>query len=134
MTKKIRPHGAFRRNQEPLWAFSSVLLRHRAARKGTPMYKLHLPVTVTVGLSGFRDLSTVEDLLMFLDEWPAARRGPIREEVRRLCLAVYAGEATVEDARAAFVAFARIMNVLEPTFDAVPGYDIEASQTSTRLA
>ena len=44
--------------------------------------------------------------------------------MRRLCLAVYAGEATVEEARAAFVAFARLMNVLEPTFDAVPGYDI----------
>lgn len=92
------------------------------------MHKLHLPVTVTVGLSGSRDLLTVEDLLMFLDEWPAARRGPIREQVRRLCLAVYAGETTVEEARGSFVAFARVMNVLEPTFDAVPGYDIEPPQ------
>jgi hypothetical protein len=86
--------------------------------------KLHLPVTVTVGLSGTRDLLTVDDLLDFLDEWPPARRGPIRANVRRLCLAAIAQEATVEEAREAFVAFARMMNVLEPTFDPVPGYDV----------
>lgn len=88
------------------------------------MPKLPLPVTVFTCARDPRDLFTVDDLLEFLDEWPPARRGPLREEVRRLCLAVYAGEATVEEARAAFVAFARLMNVLEPTFDAVPGYDI----------
>lgn len=86
--------------------------------------KLHLPVTVTVGLSGSRDLLTVDDLLDFLEEWPPARRGPIRGNVRRLCLAAIAQEATVEEAREAFVAFARMMNVLEPTFDPVPGYDV----------
>lgn len=86
--------------------------------------RLHLPVTVTVGLSGSRDLVTIDDLLNFLDEWPAARRGPIRAQVRRLCLAALAHEATAEDAREAFVAFARMMNVLEPTLDPVPGYDI----------
>lgn len=88
------------------------------------MMKLHLPVTVFTCARDPRDLFTVEDLLEFLDEWPPARRGPLREEVRRVCLAVYAGEATVEDARKAFVTFARLMNVLEPKFDPVPGYDI----------
>ncbi|KAB2870801.1 MAG: DUF982 domain-containing protein [Bauldia sp.] len=88
------------------------------------MTKLHLPVTVFTGARGPRDLCTVEDLIEFLEEWPPARRGPLREEVRRLCLAVYAGEATAEDARKAFVVFARLMNVLEPTFDTVPGYDM----------
>lgn len=89
------------------------------------MRRLPLPVTVAVGLSGSRDLCTIDDILDFLDEWPPARRGPIRESVRRLCLAVHANEVTVEEAREAFVAFARLMNVLEPTFDAVPGYDVE---------
>ncbi len=88
------------------------------------MLRLPLPVTVAVGLSGSRDLTTIEDILEFLEEWPPARRGPIRESVRRLCLAVHAGEATPDEAREAFVAFARLMNVLEPTFDAVPGYDV----------
>lgn len=89
------------------------------------MPKLHLPVTVAVGIRGSRDLCTIEDLLAFLDDWPPARRGPIREQVKRQCLAVHANEATVEEAREAFVAFARLMNVLEPTFDPVPGYDID---------
>ncbi len=88
------------------------------------MATLRLPVTVFTCARGPRDLCTIEDLLEFLEEWPPARRGPIREHVRRLCLAVYAGEATVEEARATFVSFARLMNVLEPTFDPVPGYDM----------
>lgn len=96
------------------------------------MRRLPLPVTVAVGLSGSRDLSTIEDILDFLDEWPPARRGPIRESVRRLCLAVHADEATAEEAREAFVAFARLMNVLEPTFDAVPGYDVESHTEARR--
>lgn len=90
------------------------------------MAKLHLPVTVFVGSRGSRDLCTVEDIIEFLEEWPPARRGPLREDVRRLCLAVYAGEATAEEARATFVAFARLMNVLEPTFDPMPGHDLPA--------
>lgn len=85
---------------------------------------LHLPVTVCLGTHCMRDLTTIEDILEFLDEWPPARRGPIRDQVRRTCLAVYAGEASREDAREQFVAYARLMNVLEPTFDPVPGYDI----------
>lgn len=89
--------------------------------------RLHLPVTVTVGTSGSRDLLTIGDLLDFLDEWPPARRGPIRENVRRLCLAALAQEVSVEEAREAFVAFARMMNVLEPTFDPVPGYDMRST-------
>lgn len=89
--------------------------------------RLHLPVTVTVGLSGSRDLLTIGDLLDFLDEWPPARRGPIRANVRRLCLAALAQEVSVEEAREAFVAFARMMNVLEPTFDPVPGYDVRST-------
>lgn len=89
--------------------------------------RLHLPVTVTVGLSGSRDLLTIGDLLDFLDEWPPARRGPIRENVRRLCLAALAQEVSAEEAREAFVAFARMMNVLEPTFDPIPGYDMHST-------
>ncbi len=84
---------------------------------------LNLPVTVYLGTTCTRDLMTVEDILTFLDEWPPARRGPIRELVRRVCLAVYAGEATPEDARNAFVSFAKLMNVLEPTFAPVPIYE-----------
>lgn len=91
-------------------------------------YNLHLPVSVYLAPSCTRDLTTVEDILDFLDEWAPARRGPIREQVRRTCLAVYAGEATSHDARAEFVAFARLMNVLEPTFDPVPGYDTEVPE------
>lgn len=85
--------------------------------------RLHRPVTVTVGLSGSRDLLTIDDLLEFLDQSPPARRGPIRAKVRQLCLAAMAQEVSPEEAREAFVAFARVMNVLEPTFDPVRGYD-----------
>ncbi len=89
---------------------------------------LHLPVTVCLGTSCTRNLYTIEDILEFLDEWPPARRGPIREQVRRTCLSVYAGEATREDARETFVTYARLMNVLEPTFDPVPGYDLNRAE------
>lgn len=87
------------------------------------MQKFALPVTVAVGLCGARDLCTVDDILEFLDEWPAARRGPIREQVKRMCLAVYTGEATCEDAREMFVAYARLLNVLEPA----AGHDFAAA-------
>lgn len=90
------------------------------------MPKLALPVTVAVGLRGARDLCSVEDLLEFLEDWPPARRGPIREQVKRMCLAVYAGEATWADAREVFVTYARLLNVLEPSFDVVPGHDLSA--------
>lgn len=80
---------------------------------------LNLPVTVCLGTRCTRDLETIEDILAFLDEWPPARRGPIRELVRRVCIAVYSGEATTEDARRAFVSYARLLNVLEPIFDPV---------------
>jgi hypothetical protein len=82
---------------------------------------LHLPVTICLGASCTRVLVTVEDILDFLDEWPPARRGPIRDQVRPVCLGVAGGEATREEARQAFVAYARMMNVMktEPIFDPV---------------
>ena len=82
------------------------------------MPRLRLPITVHLGPSCRRDLYTTDDILDFLEEWPPARRGPIREKVRRTCLAAYAGEATTEEVRKAFVAYARLMGVIEPSRDA----------------
>lgn len=95
------------------------------------MNKLHLPVTVLVGRTGSRNLHTVEDLIDFLDEWPPARRGPLRENVYRCCLAALAREGSEAEAREAFVAFARLLNVLEPTFDTAPEYDTEKRNSAT---
>ena len=58
------------------------------------------------------DINTVREALVFLNQWPKARRGPVYSCAVRSCNAAIAGQMTTEQARQAFVSFARITGVL----------------------
>jgi hypothetical protein len=73
---------------------------------------LSTPVTVLAGLGTHRDLQSVFDLLDFLNEWPIGRRGPIYVTAYKACSAALAGQGSADQARQAFVAFARVGNAL----------------------
>ena len=73
---------------------------------------LDAPITVMAGLGIRRELTTLFDLLDFLNEWPHARRGPIYLTAHRACSAAVAGQLTTEQARQSFIAFARVSNTL----------------------
>ncbi|MER8373221.1 DUF982 domain-containing protein [Mesorhizobium sp. M1406] len=58
------------------------------------------------------DINSVREALVFLNQWPKARRGPVYSCAVRSCNAAIAGQMTTEQARQAFVSFARIAGVL----------------------
>lgn len=84
------------------------------------MVKRYPPITVKVGLRGSRDLYCLNDFIDFLDEWPAARRGPHRDRVRKCCVAALAKEESEAEARRMFIAYARLLGVLQPSVELVP--------------
>jgi hypothetical protein len=84
------------------------------------MVRLYPPVTVKVGLCGSRDLYYLNDFIDFLDEWPAARRGPHRDRVRKCCVAALATEKSEAEARRMFIAYARLLGVLQSTKEFMP--------------
>jgi len=69
------------------------------------------PVQVKTN-EAIHDINTVREALMFLDHWPKPRRGPVFNCAVRSCNAAIAGQMTTEQARQAFVSFARIARVL----------------------
>ena len=58
------------------------------------------------------DINSVREALVFLNQWPKARRGPVYSCAVRSCNAAIAGQMTTDQARQAFVGFARIAGVL----------------------
>ncbi|RJT23482.1 DUF982 domain-containing protein [Mesorhizobium waimense] len=58
------------------------------------------------------DIKSVREALVFLNQWPKARRGPVYSCAVRSCNAAIGGQMTTEQARQAFVSFARIAGVL----------------------
>jgi len=58
------------------------------------------------------DINSVREALVFLNQWPKGRRGPVYSCAVRSCNAAIAEQMTAEQARQAFVSFARIAGVL----------------------
>jgi hypothetical protein len=50
--------------------------------------------------------------LDFLISWPSGRQGPVYQTALNACLAASVDEVSTEDARRAFISFARITNIL----------------------
>lgn len=76
------------------------------------------------------DINSVREALVFLNQWPKVRRGPVYSCAVRSCNAAIAGEMTTEQARQAFVGFARIAGVLAKS-DFSPFADVQkAAQKS----
>lgn len=65
-----------------------------------------------------REITSIQEARAFLRRWPIGRRGPVYACAERSCNAATAGQMSVEQARQAFISFARIAGVLvrtEPT-------------------
>jgi len=74
------------------------------------------------------DINTVREALVFLNQWPKARRGPVYSCAVRSCNAAIAGHMSTEQARQAFVGFARIAGVLAKSdFSPLAGADQKLS-------
>ena len=75
-----------------------------------------VPVQVKIN-DAVHDINTVREALVFLNQWPKPRRGPVYSCAVRSCNAAIAGQMTTDQARQAFVGFARISGILaKPDF------------------
>ncbi|WP_044548229.1 DUF982 domain-containing protein [Mesorhizobium japonicum] len=99
------------------------------------MTGLAFPAPVQVKTSGVRhDINSVREALVFLNQWPKGRRGPVYSCAVRSCNAAIAGQMTTEQARQAFVSFARIAGVLARSdFSPLAGADQKLSVSGRSL-
>ncbi|MFU0505821.1 DUF982 domain-containing protein [Pseudaminobacter sp. NGMCC 1.201702] len=58
------------------------------------------------------EVYSVSQALDLLIDWPGTRQGPIYQTALNACLAATVEEVPTEDARRAFVSFARFSNIL----------------------
>jgi hypothetical protein len=58
------------------------------------------------------EVYSVSQALDFLIDWPGTRQGPIYQTALNACLAATVEEVPTEDARRAFISFARFSNIL----------------------
>ncbi|MET3597141.1 hypothetical protein ABID26_006565 [Mesorhizobium shonense] len=78
--------------------------------------------------NAIHDINSVREALVFLNQWPKVRRGPVYSCAVRSCNAAIAGQMTTEQARQAFVSFARIAGVLAKSdFSPLAGVDQKPS-------
>jgi hypothetical protein len=82
---------------------------------GTAMTSSHLltsPIGVSVGLGFKHEITSLDDIQGFLDEWAPSRRGPMYATAYKACRAARDGILTVDQAARAFHAFARSASIL----------------------
>ena len=77
------------------------------------------PVAVEVGMGSKLEIRNLADIHQFLIDWPPSRRGPVHSTAIRACDAARIGHLTTEQARRAFVEFAKCHQILWPDIDAV---------------
>lgn len=58
------------------------------------------------------EIYSVTQALDFLVAWPRGRQGPVYQTALNACLAASVDQLATEDARKAFISFARITNIL----------------------
>lgn len=58
------------------------------------------------------EMYSVNQALDFLISWPSGRQGPVYQTALNACLAATVDKVSTEDARKAFISFARITNIL----------------------
>jgi hypothetical protein len=72
-----------------------------------------LPVRiVTEWRAPVTEIYSVEEALAFLDNFPKGRESPVYQRAVKSCFAASAGEDSADNARKAFVAFARMAGIL----------------------
>ncbi|NGO53155.1 DUF982 domain-containing protein [Mesorhizobium camelthorni] len=77
-----------------------------------PVICFEKPVSIFVGLGFPREVESIWDAFVVLNEWPT--RGPAHEAVLNACRAGMNGKFDVETIRDAFEAFAREAGILMP--------------------
>lgn len=82
-------------------------------------FAFETPVAVSVGLGSRLEVRSLMDMHRFLQDWPHARRSSVYATATRACEAAKQGHLTTEQARRAFVSFAKCHDILWPDMDAV---------------
>ena len=89
-------------------------------RRSAPFFSMALTVLmlIPVRLQGLafpvpvhgviHDINIVREALLLLNQWPKPQRGPVYSCAVRSCNAASAGQMTTDQARKAFVGFARL--------------------------
>ncbi|MDG4881505.1 DUF982 domain-containing protein [Mesorhizobium sp. WSM4884] len=80
------------------------------------MDRLHFftPVRIARGQGyPFEEVDSVSEAMVFLRKWPTGRRGPVYQCALNCCSAAMSGTMSAEEARKAFVGFARITRILD---------------------
>ncbi|MCX7303147.1 MAG: DUF982 domain-containing protein [Hyphomicrobiales bacterium] len=75
------------------------------------------------------EIEYLDQALVFLRNWPGARRGPVYDAAYNACTAARDGNLGVEEARKSLSGFARIMGILRPSVRPAP-----AAVSSERIA
>lgn len=80
------------------------------------MDRLHFftPVRISRG-QGYpvEEVESVAEAMVFLRKWPIGRRGPVYRCALNCCSAALSGQMSSEEARKAFIGFARITRLLD---------------------
>jgi len=69
-------------------------------------------VCVRIGDNTNREVKSVRDACEVLIDWPHSRRGPVYQSTMEVLQAAIAGKTSPEEAREAFVGFAKHADVL----------------------
>ncbi|WP_413468511.1 DUF982 domain-containing protein [Mesorhizobium muleiense] len=90
-------------------------IRHIAIDREETMNRLQFftPVRISRGQeSPAEEIDSVAEAMEFLRRWPIGRRGPVYQCAVNCCSAALAGRMSAEEARKAFIGFARITRLL----------------------
>jgi len=72
------------------------------------------PVRIARGQGhAVEEVDSVTEAMVFLRKWPTGRRGPVFQCALNCCAAAVSGKMSAEEARKAFVGFARITRLLD---------------------
>lgn len=94
--------------------------------------KFDNPVSVTLDFETKVDVRSLMDMHRFLTDWPPSRRTSVYTTAVRACEAARQGYLTTEQARRAFVEFAKVHSILWDIdgFIASPGIQSQQAQLS----
>jgi len=81
--------------------------------------KFDKPVSVSIGFGSKLEVNSLMGIHQFLTDWPPSRRTSVYSTAVRACEAARQGQLTAEQARRAFIEFAKVHDILWPEIDPV---------------
>ena len=76
-----------------------------------------IPVTVSVEWGTHQEIRSLMDMHQFLQDWPPSRRSPTYSTAVRACDAARQDQLTPQQAKSAFMGFAKCHKILWPEVD-----------------